>query len=297
MTPKVSVGSPFNPYKIFNGIFVPEALVRSKVISSSAKLAYGRLTRYAGQDGQCYPSMPKLAAEIGLSTRQVQRSVAELEKQHFIRRVGRFLGASQTSNVFEFLWHEVFVRGDESVTTPGDIYDTPPVTFMSPKDSQTKENQSEETNRDIDCPITNRKTRDSQSASVRPSVCRKYPKLREILGTYMKSSPTDEKIYPKDRHVVDIMDAARGSTEDEVIKCLCFLYDERGLRPGTRNGPRNFAWFPVVVQDYFDRRTERQEVANPIGFHQWEDRNAARLDNAAFAGMTDAIEIDNVAWQ
>jgi len=65
------------------------------------------------------------------------------------------------------------------------------------------------------------------------------------------SGPEDKDVYPRDRHLVDVMDAASGQTEEAVIACLKYLYFERGLKPGTRNGPRSFAWFPTVVQDYF----------------------------------------------
>ena len=86
----------------------------------------------------------------------------------------------------------------------------------------------------------------------------------------MMSGPEDDKIYPRDRHLVDIMDAARGETEEAVIACLNYFYFERGLKPGTKNGPRSFAWFATVVQDYFSKREERSEVANPTGFAESE---------------------------
>jgi hypothetical protein len=63
----LEVGQPFNPFGLFTGIFVPDALVRSTAISAGAKLTYGRLARYAGQDGNCYPAVPTLASEIGMS--------------------------------------------------------------------------------------------------------------------------------------------------------------------------------------------------------------------------------------
>jgi hypothetical protein len=53
----LQVGQPFNPFRLFTGIFIPEALVRYKDLSAGAKLAYGRLARYAGHDGRCYPAM------------------------------------------------------------------------------------------------------------------------------------------------------------------------------------------------------------------------------------------------
>ena len=39
LIPNLAVGQPFNPYKLFTGIFVPEALVRFRGLSSGAKLA------------------------------------------------------------------------------------------------------------------------------------------------------------------------------------------------------------------------------------------------------------------
>ena len=96
----LEVGQPFNPFGLFTGIFVPDALVRSTAISAGAKLTYGRLARYAGQDGNCYPAVPTLASEIGVSVRQTQNYLAELEEQRLIRRVRRFAGPAQTSNAF-----------------------------------------------------------------------------------------------------------------------------------------------------------------------------------------------------
>jgi hypothetical protein len=47
-------GEPFNPYRMFNGLYIPEGLARCPWISPGAKLAWGRLARYAGEDGRCY---------------------------------------------------------------------------------------------------------------------------------------------------------------------------------------------------------------------------------------------------
>jgi hypothetical protein len=76
----MQVGQPFNPFRLFTGIFIPEGLVRANGISPGAKLAYGRLARYAGQDGRCYPSMGALAAEIAVGERQARKYITELER-------------------------------------------------------------------------------------------------------------------------------------------------------------------------------------------------------------------------
>jgi Helix-turn-helix domain len=278
-TSGLRVGQPFNPFGMFAGIVIPEALVRSPVLSPGAQLAYGRLARYAGADGKCFPAMATLAAEIGVSERQAQRCITELEGEKLLRRQKRFSGPAQTTNAFEFLWHEVFELGG------GDGYDTRPVTDMSPKESQKTHNT------DLDYPAMNRKKRDSRLEAGSCARQRKrYSGLREALAIYM-AEPGVDGVYPSDRQTVDIVDAACGATEEQVIECLRYLYDERGLRPGTKHGPRQFSWFPTVVGDYFKRKREREHVANPV------ERAAAKREEAGWTTarvdwMTDAIEID-----
>jgi hypothetical protein len=42
-------GQPFNPYRMFKGLFIPEGLARCDWISPGAKLAWGRLARYVAK--------------------------------------------------------------------------------------------------------------------------------------------------------------------------------------------------------------------------------------------------------
>jgi Helix-turn-helix domain len=100
----LAVGQPFNPYKLFTGIFLPEALVRYRGLSCGAKIAWGRLARYAGENGRCYPSIPTLAREIGVGTTQARSYVHELKAKKFIAIEER----PGTSGLSTFLWHEAF---------------------------------------------------------------------------------------------------------------------------------------------------------------------------------------------
>jgi len=59
------IGQSFNPFGLFNGILIPEMLVRAIKISPGSKLAYGRLARYAGQDGDCLPLCRRLPQRLG----------------------------------------------------------------------------------------------------------------------------------------------------------------------------------------------------------------------------------------
>jgi hypothetical protein len=218
----LQVGQPFNPFRIFTGIYIPEALVQSKLVSPGAKVAYGRLARYAGQDGKCFPAVETLGEEIGVGERQAQRYLGELERARLIRRASRFLGNAQTSNAIEFLWHPLFEDRVTDVSGEG-VTETSPrgVTHPSPEESQSEESHPEETTTDLDYPPTNRKMRDSRlETALASSECKPYPRLRDALARYMMTDADDERIDPTARHVLDVMDAAGGASEDEVLRCL-----------------------------------------------------------------------------
>jgi len=114
-------GQPFNPHGLFYGVFVPEALVRCKDLSPGAKLAYGRLVRYAGQDGACHPRQETLAVELGVSGRQVRTYLGELSRHRFLRAVRKGLHAP---NDYIFLWHTIFDGTDRSGSSCRDRKDT-----------------------------------------------------------------------------------------------------------------------------------------------------------------------------
>jgi helix-turn-helix protein len=290
------LGQPFNPYRMFVGLFIPEGLARSSRISAGAKLAWGRLARYSGVDGRCHPTMKTLGEEIGVGERQAQKYVSELERNELIRRVKRFSGRGQTSNAFEFLWHELFEEGANDTSGEGvnnrsgeGVNDRSGegVNDRSPKESQSEESH----NIDLDFRRANRKNRDSRPGlGAVWSACKKYPRLREALADYMTTPDDRERVSPPERLVVDVMDAAAGATEVEVIECLDYLRNERGLRHGTKHGPRRFAWFKSVVADYFRQKRHREEVYAPPEV-PWDRRNGAGPSQEELDSMTDAIEV------
>jgi hypothetical protein len=267
-----------------------------------AKVAYGRLARYAGQKGDCYPSVKTLAAELATSERQTQRYLRELEKNALIKRIPRILESGETSSIYVFLWHPLFEEGvtdpaSEGVTDPASEGVTDPtpggVTDQSPKESQREENQFEESHHiDLDYRPANRKNRDSRpDLGAVGSICKKYPRLRQALADYMTTPADSERVSPPERLVVDVMDAAAGATEVEVIECLDYLRNERGLRPGTKHGPRGVAWFKSVVADHFQQKRNREIVYAPPTV-DWDRRNGAGPSQQELDSMTDAIEVD-----
>ena len=75
--------------------------MRSREVSSGAKLVYARLCRYAGKDGVANPRLEELADEIAASKRSVQTYIQELEKAGLIESEQVGLGEP---NRYYFLW-------------------------------------------------------------------------------------------------------------------------------------------------------------------------------------------------
>jgi Helix-turn-helix domain len=254
---KPQIGQTFNPYKKFTGLLIPEALARSTLVSPGAKLVYGRLARYAGQNGNAHPAVPSLAAEVGLKKRQVQNHLAALEKAKLIRRIPRSSASRQTNNAYVFLWHEMF-EDRVHETAPGGVQDPAGggVQDVAHEESPIEESHFEEKDLDLDCLPRIAKTGDSRQESS----CSQYPRLRDELTDYMVTDDDPARVYPSDRMIVDVMNAAGGASEDEVIECLRYLRNERGLLPGTKYGPRTLSWFKTVVADHFYQKANREIV-------------------------------------
>lgn len=153
-------GEVYNPWRVFVGVFIPNAIVRSIELSSTSKLVFGRLCQYAGENGQSYPAYSTIGHEVGIARRQAIRAVKELERFGLIRAVGRHRAdGGISSNIYVFLWHEL-LNGDRSIP-PSDIYDTrgsdisdtspkcqkshQEVSGMSLKENQTREKKHKET--------------------------------------------------------------------------------------------------------------------------------------------------------
>ena len=101
---KIKPGMRFNPYKMFTGSLVPNAIMRRKDLTSTQKLLWARLSQYSGNNGQVYPALETLARELGISKSQVRRDLRIMEDKGLIKRelrIGR-------SSKYHFLWHECF---------------------------------------------------------------------------------------------------------------------------------------------------------------------------------------------
>ena len=144
------VGQPFNPFKIFVGSFIPNALLRYPDLSPSAKLVWARLAQYAGQDGMAYPKMATIADQVGLSEVYVQKRLKELVDKGFLVRhkaVGkqRLLHFPDT---YTFIFHACFAS---QLVGTGDI---PEYTSVDvPEYTSNQENQSLRESRTTPLPL------------------------------------------------------------------------------------------------------------------------------------------------
>jgi hypothetical protein len=81
------VSERINPWKKFHGSMLPEWLEPRPELSPGAKMCYARLTRYAGNNGKCYPRQKTIASALGVSDRQVRNYLTDLAKWGLIEQV------------------------------------------------------------------------------------------------------------------------------------------------------------------------------------------------------------------
>ena len=117
--PALEVGQPFNPFGLFTGIFVPDALVRSTAISAGAKLTYGRLARYSGQGESAIPRCTRWLRKSACRSGRHKTTWRSWRPRNSSGRVRRFAGRAQTSNAYQFLWHRLLEEGVKKAAPEG----------------------------------------------------------------------------------------------------------------------------------------------------------------------------------
>jgi len=192
------VGEPFNPYRRFNVLLIPEAMARSKDLLPTAKLVYGRLFRYAGKDGRCWPAVATLAEECALSERMTFKLLNNLESKGYIQRVNRFNQyRGQQSNWYLFLWHPIFDEWEDELIRRGMNSSSPsplhrrsasPVNYSSYKESHIQEGQCEEDQWQADDGMNCGSPKERQDTGELDPVHSGSPK--ESHGDHVRSGPS-----------------------------------------------------------------------------------------------------------
>ncbi|MDF1884124.1 hypothetical protein JHD49_09250 [Sulfurimonas sp. SAG-AH-194-C21] len=75
----------FNPYQQFQGLFIPQFILRRGEISSDAKLLYAHMAIIIGESSELHLHLEFLTEDIGLSSQNIQEAYAELETYSLIK--------------------------------------------------------------------------------------------------------------------------------------------------------------------------------------------------------------------
>lgn len=123
-------GDVFNPYKKFLNAWVPLQVLASIEISHGAKLLYGLLSKYAGENGLCIPKQKRLAKEMGCSRRNIQYYLDELKKAKLVQ-VHRPSGHRRSCR-YEFLWKNELRPCQKALSDAQPTYTTCEESFTPP---------------------------------------------------------------------------------------------------------------------------------------------------------------------
>ena len=77
---------------------VPYRVLRDTRLSVGARLSYAVLLSYAWQEGSCFPGQERMAEDLGVSIRHLQRHLEELRDAGYVA-----WQRTQTTNVYRIL--------------------------------------------------------------------------------------------------------------------------------------------------------------------------------------------------
>ena len=142
----------FNPYRVFNGINIPEGIYNSSKLTPVTKIVYGRLLRYAGKNGVAYPKQETIATELNVSINTIKRAIKQLVDNDLIV-IERGNRLNHEANRYYFIFNNGFfgsTKNDTSVSTNLDTkLSTKNDTSIHIEESQKEESHIEENKKNI----------------------------------------------------------------------------------------------------------------------------------------------------
>jgi hypothetical protein len=118
-----TIGQPFNPWHKACGFYPPDIVGRNTELklTDGQKRLYERGVRWAGKKGVFWHDFPTIADALGESVRTAKRDIATLEDKRLIAHRRR----RRRSNVYQFLWHEIFASAVLSTAHPQEAAKAP----------------------------------------------------------------------------------------------------------------------------------------------------------------------------
>ena len=105
----MEIGQRFNPWNMFVGAVIPNCIMELTDLSQTAKLCLARLHQYAGRKGECFPSVARLAEEVGVKRTAAKRAIQDLVDFGLLEKTGNTNDKGEhVSNSYFFLYHRVY---------------------------------------------------------------------------------------------------------------------------------------------------------------------------------------------
>ncbi|MDA1316170.1 MAG: helix-turn-helix domain-containing protein [Acidobacteria bacterium] len=256
-------GEVFNPYRLFEGVWVPTGVLPLKEICPAAKLLYGQLGRYAGKDGQCFPSQATLAKDLGISDRQVRNLLGDLEREGFIRTVQQGL---RRNNRYVFLWHPALesclrslernsAAGPKRKNTSGQDRKS-----SAHKEKEGKEKKQKETPRSVSAKRVRAQSASDGLTSPSEEVLSAFRENLELKELFKASVELiweelfkcfGVKLGRPDRVICErILSAGRGLKAENI--CSMIRRYATSVSAGKKPAPRKYGFFVTHVSSYSD---------------------------------------------
>ncbi len=299
----MKAGEKFNPRNTFLGVFIPEALAASTVISSTGKLAYGHLVRRAGDNGRCWPSARDVAKYIGVRERAAQRALKELQRGDppLIRATFRTdEHGRQTSNEFCFIWGPILegVKNDSPVKN-----DTlPPV--KNDRDGGVKNDtrkvkeekcQKENVKSILDsCPASQQKTVAKTSQPVPRFDAGEAKQLSAAIGAHFGVKiETPSPLWPTgyQEPPASIVDQCLKSLGRDLVSPFCEFLTRLPAenQRGGRKAPRDFPWYVVTAKNFAFEPTLQKPTLEVCRHGRHYDVCSICLPPETFARMSECF--------
>lgn len=90
----------FNPNQQFNGLFIPNFLLRRREINSDAKLLYAHMVLLIGENKELHINLEFISDEIGISIYNIKAAYEELEKYTLIETITSSSGEKSCRFIF-----------------------------------------------------------------------------------------------------------------------------------------------------------------------------------------------------
>jgi len=231
---------------------LPRIVLRNSKLSRNSKCTYALLLDYAWQKGSCFPGQFRMAQELGVSIRTIQRDLEDLRDKKLIDWEQR--GRNKT-NIYYILPLENIVDIKESKQRDTTETSCPDTSNLSPLDTTKMSYRIEEGNRkrkEYKQPLTLKETNDNGMIKNLDTFDSEAITLAEELND-MKSIKFYQKLINRKK---------RGEISDEDVQTA--LNDTRRMIrtdqvDGTKFLRNPAGWFVSVIQKLITKRDEDKQ--------------------------------------